>query len=115
MSYYLQPIMLIIWEYSFIKKVSLQKWAFILLALCGVLLTITCITCNHPILFSASYLPYLQRYYIRFSILMKRVNLDFSSDIYSACTGVVILLPFIHFQALSVTIICLVIIGLVHT
>ncbi len=48
---------------------------------------------------------------------MKRVNLDFFKVIFiQLAIGVVILLPFVHFQVLSVVAItCLVIIGLVHT
>lgn len=118
-SYYLQPIILIILGiFIYQEKVSLQKWMLILLALCGVLLTIDLhnLKSSHIVLgvFFALLAALL---YSFLTILMKRVNLDFFKVIFiQLVIGVVILLPFVHFQALSViAITCLVIIGLIHT
>lgn len=119
MSYYLQPIMLIILGIFFYhEKVNLQKWMLILLALSGVLLTIDLHNLNSPnILLGVFFALVAALLYSFLTLLMKNVDLDYFKVIFiQLAIGVVLLLPLIHFQRLSlVSIACLIVIGVVHT
>lgn len=118
-SYYLQPIMLIILGiFIYHEKVSLQKWLLILLALFGVLLTIDLHNLRSPhIILGVLFALLAALLYSFLTVLMKHVNLNYFKVIFiQLAIGVLILLPFVHFQGISVTaIVCLLIIGLVHT
>ncbi len=118
-AYYLQPIILIILGiFIYKEKVSLQKWMLILLALCGVLLTIDLHNLQSPhIILGVIFALFAALLYSFLTLLMKRVNLHYFNVIFiQLAVGVVILFPFIHFQALSsIAIICLITIGIIHT
>lgn len=118
-SYYLQPIMLIILGiFIYQEKVSLQKWMLILLALTGVLLTIDLRNFSSPNIVMGVFFALLAAFLYSFlTLLMKRVTLNYFKVIFiQLAIGVVILLPFVHFQPLSLlAITCLVIIGVIHT
>lgn len=118
-SYYLQPIILIILGiFIYHEKVSLQKWALILLALCGVLLTIDLHNLQSPhILLGVFFALFAALLYSFLTLLMKRVHLNYYKIIFiQLAIGVFMLLPFVHFQSLSmIAIVCLLIIGVVHT
>lgn len=119
MSYYLQPIMLIILGIFFYgEKVSLQKWMLILLALTGVMLTIDLRNFSSPNIVMGVLLALLAALFYSFlTLMMKKVSLNYFKVIFiQLAIGVVILLPFVHFQRLSLlAIACLLIIGVVHT
>lgn len=118
-SYYLQPIMLIILGiFLYNEKVSLQKWMLILCALGGVLLTIDLHNLHSPhILLGVFFALIAALLYSFLTLLMKHVNLNYFKIIFiQLVIGVAILLPLIHFQRISfLALICLVIIGIVHT
>lgn len=119
MSYYLQPIMLIILGiFLYKEKVSTQKWLLILLALGGVLLTIDVHNLYSPnILLGVFYALIAALLYSFLTILMKHNRLNYFQVIFiQLAIGVAILLPFVHFHALStIAMVCLIIIGGVHT
>ncbi|MFZ2314898.1 MAG: EamA family transporter [Gammaproteobacteria bacterium] len=119
MSYYLQPVILIILGIFFYnEKVSFKQWIFILLALCGVLLTMDLHQLNSPnVVLGATFALFAALLYSFVTLLMKRVNLSYFKVIFIQLSiGMLILLPFVHFQPLSlVAIVCLVVIGTVHT
>ncbi|MHB1947202.1 MAG: DMT family transporter [Gammaproteobacteria bacterium] len=119
MSYYLQPIMLIILGIFFYnEKVSPQKWMLILFALSGVLLTIDLHNLNSPnILLGVCFALIAALLYSFLTILMKNVSLNYFKVIFiQLAIGVIILLPLVHFRSLSLsTISCLIMIGVVHT
>ena len=118
-SYYLQPIMLIILGiFIYGEQVSLQKWSLILLALFGVLLTIDLHNLQSPhIMIGVFYALLAALLYSFLTILMKHANIDFFKVIFiQLAIGVIILLPFVHFQGLTLLAIsCLAVIGLLHT
>jgi drug/metabolite transporter (DMT)-like permease len=118
-SYYLQPIILIILGiFIYKEKVSLKKWILIILALSGVLLTIDAHNLQSPhILLGFGFALVAALFYSFLTILMKGINISYFKVIFiQLAIGVLILFPFIHFQKLSiVAIICLTIIGIVHT
>ena len=118
-SYYLQPIMLIILGiFIYHEKVNLQKWMLILLALGGVLLTIDLSNLGSPhIMLGVFFALVAALLYSFLTILMKNVSLGYFKVIFiQLAIGVLILVPFVHFQPLSfVTVACLIIIGVIHT
>jgi drug/metabolite transporter (DMT)-like permease len=118
-SYYLQPIILIILGiFIYKEKVSIKKWSIILLALCGVLLTIDINHLRSPhVLFGVLFALIAALLYSFLTILMKRVNVDFFIIIFiQLVIGILILFPFTHFHALSIIAVsCLFSIGLLHT
>lgn len=118
-SYYLQPIMLMILGIFFYKeKVSIQKWFLIGLALGGVLLTIDLNNLSSPHILFGVFLALLAALFYSFlTILMKNIHLNYFKVIFiQLAIGVVILAPFIHFHTMSwVAILCLITIGVVHT
>ena len=118
-SYYLQPIMLIILGiFIYQEKVNLQKWMLILLALTGVLLTIDMRNLGSPhILLGVFFALIAALLYSFLTILMKNNKLSYLKVIFiQLAIGVIILVPFVHFKGLSfLAIVCLVIIGVVHT
>jgi drug/metabolite transporter (DMT)-like permease len=118
-SYYLQPIILIILGiFIYKEKVGLQQWMLILLALTGVLLTIDVnnLSSSHVML-GVFYALFAALLYSFLTILMKPVNLSYLKIIFiQLFIGVIMLIPFIHFQKLgAVAISCLIVIGVVHT
>jgi len=118
-SYYLQPIILIILGiFIYQEKVNLQKWMLISLALGGVLLTIDMRNLSSPnILLGVLFALIAAFLYSLLTVLMKNINLNYFKVIFiQLVIGVIILLPFVHFQSLSSSaIVCLMIIGVVHT
>lgn len=119
MSYYLQPIMLIILGiFIYKEKVSLQKWMLILLALTGVMLTIDLRNFSSPNIVMGVFLALLAALFYSFlTLMMKKISLNYFKVIFiQLAIGVIILLPFVHFQRLSfLPVVCLLIIGVVHT
>ena len=118
-SYYLQPIMLIILGiFIYQEKVTVQKWILILLALSGVLLTIDIRNLGSPHILQGVFFALIAALLYSFlTILMKHNKLSYWKVIFiQLAIGVIILFPFVHFQALSIwAIICLAIIAVVHT
>lgn len=118
-SYYLQPIMLIILGiFIYQEKVSLQKWMLILLALLGVILTIDLHNLASPnILLGVGFALVAALLYSFVTILMKPIHANFFQVIFiQLLVGVIFLLPFAHLQLFSpVAMICLIIIGIFHT
>lgn len=118
-SYYLQPIMLIILGiFIYQEKVTFQKWMLIFLALGGVLLTIDLRNLSSPhIILGVVFALIAALFYSFLTILMKHSNLNYFKVIFiQLAIGVLILLPFVHFQPLSsLTIACIGIIGVIHT
>lgn len=119
MSYYLQPIILIILGiFIYKEKVSAKKWIMIFMALSGVLLTINLHNLASSHILLGVFLALVAAIFYSFlTILMKQINLDYLKVIFIQLTiGVVIFIPFVHFQHVSIqAIICLMIIGSVHT
>lgn len=118
-SYYLQPIMLIILGiFIYQEKVSLQKWILIFLALTGVTLTIDIHNLQSPnMMLGVAFALVAALLYSFLTMLMKHNSLYYFNVIFIQLTiGVIILFPFIHFQPLSLLAIsCLVFIGVAHT
>jgi drug/metabolite transporter (DMT)-like permease len=118
-SYYLQPIILIILGiFIYKEKVSPHKWILILLALIGVLLTIDIQNLSSPHIMLGVFLALLAALLYSFlTILMKYSTLSYFKVIFiQLITGILIFLPFVHFKLLSiVAILCLTTIGIVHT
>ena len=119
MSYYLQPIMLIIMGiFLYQEKVSLSRWGLILMALAGVLLTIDIHQLTSPHIALGVLFALLAAFlYSLFTLLMKPVQMDFFKVIFiQLAIGGGILLPFVTFHPLSTTAwACLVMMGGVHT
>ncbi len=119
MSYYLQPIILIILGiFIYGEKINLQKWALIGLTLLGVMLTIDFKNFNSPHILMGVFLALLAALFYSFvTILMKSVNLNYFKVIFiQLLIGVVILFPFIHFQDISLIAgTCLIAVAVVHT
>lgn len=119
MSYYLQPIILIILGIALYReKVSFYKWVLIALALVGVLLTIDLRNLYSPHIVMGVFLALAAAFfYSLLTLFMKGIHMNYFKVIFIQLTvGVIMLFPFIHFQPLSfVAIICLVIIGVMHT
>lgn len=118
-SYYTYPIIFVILGiFIYHEKISLQKWILILLALGGVLLTIDLHNLISPnIILGISFALIAAFFYSFLIILMKYINLNYFKAIFiQLLIGVVILLPFTHFQPLSFfAFICVMIIGVIHT
>lgn len=118
-SYYLQPVMLILLGiFIYREKVSAKKWLLILLALCGVMLTIDMRHFTSPHIVAGVGLALLAALFYSFvTILMKSVHLDYLKVIFiQLMIGVVILVPFVHFHPLSfIAASCLLMIALIHT
>ncbi len=119
MSYYLQPIILIILSiFIYKEKVSFKKWGLILLALGGVILTIDLHNLASPhIVLGVCFALLAALLYSFLTLAMKQINLSYIKVIFiQLLTGTIILLPFAHFKPLTMTaIICLIIIGVIHT
>lgn len=118
-SYYLQPIMLMILGiFIYKEKVNFQQWILILLALGGVMLTIDLRHLSSPnIMLGVFFALIAALLYSFLTILMKPIHLNYFKVIFiQLAIGVIILFPFIHFQALSfLAIACLAVIGIIHT
>ncbi len=118
-SYYLQPIMLLILGiFLYKEKVSFQKWLLILLAMVGVLLTIDLQNLKSSnILVGVAFALIAALLYSFVTVFMKRASMSYFSAIFIQLTiGTFILLPFVHFQTLMVSsMLCLFIIGTIHT
>lgn len=118
-SYYLQPIMLIILGiFIYKEKVSFKKWVLILLTLSGVLLTINIRNLSSPHVFLGVILALVAALFYSFlTILMKNTKINYLKVIFIQLSiGVILLLPFTHFHKPSfVAIILLSIIGVIHT
>lgn len=118
-SYYLQPIILIILSiFIYQEKVSFKKWMLILLALSGVILTIDLHNLISPhILLGVCFALLAALLYSFLTLVMKQVNLSYIKVIFiQLLTGTIILFPFAHFRLLSITtLMCLIIIGVIHT
>lgn len=118
-SYYLQPIMLIIFGiFIYQEKVNLQKWMLIILALGGVILTIDVRNLHSPnIMLGVFFALIAALLYTFLTILMKYNTLHYFKIMFiQLAIGVLILLPFVHFQPLTIlTMSCLVVIGVIHT
>lgn len=119
MSYYLQPLMLVILGIFFYKeKVSIANWLLMALALTGVLLTIDIYNLQSPhILMGVFYALIAALLYSFLTMMMKYNNTSYFQVIFiQLFIGIIILSPFIHFQWLSPRALsCLLIIGVVHT
>jgi drug/metabolite transporter (DMT)-like permease len=119
MSYYLQPVMLIILGmFIYNEKVSLKKWILILFALSGTLLTIDLHNLHSSNILLGVLLALVAALLYSFlTLLMKNINLNYLKIIFIQLgIGTLILLPLVHLQRLSfLTITCLIVIGLVHT
>lgn len=118
-SYYLQPIILLILGiFIYNEKINFQKWLLISLALLGVMFTIDFRNFNSPHILMGAFLALLAALFYSFvTLLMKSVNLNyFKVILIQLLIGVVILLPFVHFQSVSlIALICLIIVATVHT
>lgn len=119
MSYYLQPIILIILGiFIYQEKVSLKKWGLILMSLVGVLLTIDLRNLVSPnSLLGAGFALLAALLYSFVTLLMKKITLDHIRVIFIQLTiGAFVLLPFVHFHKISnIAVACLAMVGLVHT
>lgn len=118
-SYYLQPVMLIILGIFIYKEhVNIQQWILICMSLSGVLLTIDIENLHSPnILTGVTYALIAAFFYSLLTVMMKRVNLDYFKVIFiQLFVGMIMLFPFVHFHQLSITAICCIgTIGVVHT
>ena len=119
MSYYLQPIFLIGIGVSFFKEhVSLKKMLYILLACIGVLLTseISIKTSSNMIL-GICFALLAGLLYSFVPLLMRKVVGNFYVNIFiQLAVGAIALLPFISKIDINAsTILCLTIIGTIHT
>lgn len=118
-SYYLQPIILIILGiFIYREKVNFRKWMLIMLALAGVILTIDPRNLYSPNIILGVFLALIAAFFYSFvTILMKHNQQKYFNIIFIQLSiGVLILLPFVDFQSISVmTLVCLSIIGVFHT
>ncbi len=118
-SYYLQPVILIVLGIFFYQeKVNFQKWILMICTLGGVALTIDLRNLSSPnITLGVLFALMAALLYSFLTILMKNNSLHYMKVIFiQLAMGVLILLPFIHFQPVSYLAIgCLLIIGIIHT
>jgi len=102
MSYYLQPIILMILGVIFFKeKVSTRQWAFISLALAGVLLTIEIQSFQRQnnVALGCGYAILAALLYSFVTVLMKRIKMPFQKVLFiQFSVGALMLLPFIWNQ-----------------
>jgi drug/metabolite transporter (DMT)-like permease len=119
MSYYLQPIMLIILGiFIYQERVSWQKWILILMALAGVVLTIDIHNFgSNNIMLGVGYALLAALLYSFLTLFMKNVTLNYYVTIFiQLMIGTIILAPFAKFQTLTMPAVsCIAIIGFVHT
>lgn len=119
MSYYLQPIILLLLGILFFKeKLQPSKAALIFCALIGVIMTM--LTKNipfHNVLIGALLAIVAALFYSVLTILMRLSKAGFFEAIFIQLTiGLIVLFPFVHFTKLSGSSISyLIIIGAIHT
>lgn len=119
MSYYLQPIILVLMGALIYKeKITLKNLILIFLSFSGVLLTMD-ITKIHSgnIILGAFFAIIAAFLYSIVTILMKNIKNDFYLVIFiQLSVGVVLLFPFIHkINVTTQSISCLIILGFIHT
>ena len=118
-SYYLQPIILIILGiFIYNEKLSFTEWALVLLSFFGLLLTIDIHNLYSPNIVLGICLALLAAIFYSFvTIIMKKVTMNYAQVIFiQMISGVILLAPFAHFHGFSsVGWQCLLIIGLLHT
>lgn len=119
MSYYLQPVILIILGMLiYQEKINLKQWLFILITLGGLLLTIDIHNLHSQnILLGVFYALFAALFYSLLTLLMRQVEMNYFKVIFiQLIIGVIILFPFVHFHKLGITaVICVGIIGFIHT
>ena len=119
MSYYLQPILLILLGILFYReKVNAKKWGLISLAFCGVVLTIDWRNFSSPQIVEGCLFALLAALLYSFlTILMKNNTSNFFKVLFIQLSiGVIILAPMTHFQMVTVTALtCILVIAILHT